>query len=399
MAVGTNSENHGWLSRERASALALVVLTGVVIFLCYRLTIPFLPALAWALALAVMTHPLHHRLKSWIPYPNLAALLAVIMVALLIVAPVVFVTRQLVNEVGKYSLLLQRELNTGEWREKLSGNPRLRFAVPWIEAQLGLTRREVPASTDAPDAPDGTSTSSSTEGAEPAAMPKGVSSGQHAATMITQGVGSVVTGSIWLVMQLFITLLTLFFFFRDRREALGVLRSLLPLSNDESDEVFKRVDDTIHATIYGSLAVAMIQGTMGGLMFWWLGLPAPLMWGAIMGLLAVVPVLGAFVVWTPTAAYLAMQGEWGKALVLAAWGAFAIGLIDNFLYPFLVGKRMRFHTLVVFIAIVGGLALFGASGLILGPLLLAIGDALWDVWRRRTAYGGTIDGGVESKAA
>jgi predicted PurR-regulated permease PerM len=402
MTVGAKHEDDGWLSRERASALALIVITAVVIVLCYRLTLPFLPALAWALALAVMTHPIHHRLKVWIPFPNLAALLSVIAVAILIVAPVVFVTRHLVNEVGTYSQILQRELESGKWRTKLAKNAKLRFMLPWIESQLGLeplkdsTSSAQEESGNNPESTSAPPAAPTTEQAEPEAMPKGLSPVSRAAMMLKEGVGSVINGSIWLAMQLFITLVALFFFFRDRREALAVLRSLMPLSNHETDIVFKRVDDTIHATIYGSLVVAMIQGTMGGLMFWWLGLPAPLMWGAIMALLAVVPVLGTFVVWAPTAAYLAIQGDWTKALILTGWGSVAIGLIDNFLYPFLVGKRLRFHTLVVFIAIVGGLTLFGASGVILGPLLLAIGDALLDVWRRRTAYGGTIEGGVET---
>ena len=124
-------------------------------------------------------------------------------------------------------------------------------------------------------------------------------------------------------------------------------------------------------------------------MFWLLGLPSPLFWGAIMALLAVVPVLGTFVIWAPAAAYLALRGDWTKALMLASWGAIAIGLIDNFLYPFLVGNRLRFHTLLVFFAIVGGLSLFGASGVILGPLLLATADALLEIWKRRIALGET----------
>jgi predicted PurR-regulated permease PerM len=172
---------------------------------------------------------------------------------------------------------------------------------------------------------------------------------------------------------------------RDRHLALRSLRSLLPLTHSEADEVFTRVDDTITATVFGSLVVAFAQGCMGGLIFWWLGLPSPLLWGAVMGVLAVIPVLGTFVIWMPTAMALALQGEWTKAAILATWGALAIGLIDNLLYPFIVGKRMRFHTLLVFIAVVGGIALFGASGIVLGPVVLAVADALLDIWRRRTA--------------
>jgi predicted PurR-regulated permease PerM len=216
-----------------------------------------------------------------------------------------------------------------------------------------------------------------------------------AADIISQGV-SVLTGTVWLLMQLFITLMSLFFFLRDRHHVLAVLRSMLPLTDSEIDEVFQRVDDTIHATIYGSVVVGLVQGTMGGLMFWLLGLPSPLIWGTVMGLLALVPMLGTFVIWGPTAIFLALQGDWTKALILASWGGIAIALVDNFLNPFLVGKRLRFHTLLVFFAILGGLALFGASGLILGPLILAMADALLEVWRRRTAAGGTIEAGVDA---
>jgi predicted PurR-regulated permease PerM len=147
------------------------------------------------------------------------------------------------------------------------------------------------------------------------------------------------------------------------------------------------VGDTVFATVYGTLVVAAVQGTLGGLMFWWLGLPAPLLWGVVMGLLSIIPVLGAFIIWIPAAVFLAAQGAWGKAVILTLWGTVVIGLIDNLLYPILVGKRLRLHTVPVFIAIVGGLAVFGASGLVLGPVILALCDAALDLWRCRMADG------------
>ncbi len=149
--------------------------------------------------------------------------------------------------------------------------------------------------------------------------------------------------------------------------------------------------DTIYATIYGTVAVALVQGALGGLMFWWLGLPAPLLWGKVMALLAIVPIFGAFVVWIPAAIFLALEGSWGKALILVAWGGIVIALIDNLLYPSLVGNKLRLHTVPVFIAIVGGLAVFGAAGVVLGPVTLALAVALIDIWRRRTAGGGAAE--------
>jgi predicted PurR-regulated permease PerM len=150
------------------------------------------------------------------------------------------------------------------------------------------------------------------------------------------------------------------------------------------DRLFSRVGDTVHATMYGTLAVAAIQGTLGGLMFWWLGLPAPLLWGLVMGVLAVVPVLGAFVVWIPATLFLALDGSWGKALILAFWGGVVVGGIDNVIYPILVGNRLKLHTIPAFMAIIGGLIVFGPSGLILGPVTLTVTVLLLEIWQHRT---------------
>ena len=145
-------------------------------------------------------------------------------------------------------------------------------------------------------------------------------------------------------------------------------------------KVFEGVVDTVHATLYGTFAVAVVQGTLGGLMFWWLGLSAPLLWGIVMALLAVVPVLGAFIVWIPAAIFLVLEGSGGKALLLTLWGAIVVGGIDNLLYPLLVGRRLRMHTILAFVSIVGGLIVFGTSGLILGPVIFTITRLLLEIW-------------------
>jgi predicted PurR-regulated permease PerM len=386
-----DASDQGWLDRERALTLALIAASVVVLYLCYRLLVPFLPALAWALALAVIAHPLHRWIHRWAPIPNLAAGLSVAIVVLAILAPATFVTQHLVREAGHYTKAVQDEFSSGRWRAAVEHRPNLKAGLNWVEARLGLAGNDQSSASHS-NPPAASPSEGQADSSNPTPQPKGGVPFDSAIKFINQGLGSVVTGTVWLIMQLLITVLALFFFFRDRHKALAVLRSLMPLSEAETDEVFSRVDDTLHATIYGSLTVALVQGILGGLMFWWLGLPAPVLWGAIMALLAVVPGLGTFVVWAPTAIYLALRGDWTTALILAAWGGVAIALIDNLLYPFLVGKRLRFHTLLVFFAIMGGLTLFGASGIILGPLVLAIADALLHVWKSRTAFGGTVDG-------
>jgi predicted PurR-regulated permease PerM len=165
--------------------------------------------------------------------------------------------------------------------------------------------------------------------------------------------------------------------------------ALSPLSEPEMSRLFNRVGDTIHATVYGTFAIAAVQGCLGGLMFWWLGLPAPLLWGFVMSLLAIVPMLGTFVIWAPAALFLALEGNWSSALILAFWGMLIVGTIDNLLRPVFVGNRLKLHTVLTFMSVVGGLMLFGPAGLILGPVTLTVTIVLLDIWFVRTSVDNT----------
>jgi predicted PurR-regulated permease PerM len=350
----------GWLTRERLLVLTLLAATAVAFYLCYLIARPFLSALAWALALAIIAHPLHDWIAHRLRHPNLAAALTVVIVIFAVVAPTIFAAQQIVREAADSVQTLQTEQE--QWRRVIERNPRLDPILRWAEQQINL---------------------------------------QEAARRVEEALvaraSSLVKGSVWMAAELLITFFFLFYFLRDRRAVMKSFRSLVPLSDAETDEVFGRVFDTIYATVYGTIAVALVQGFLGGLIFWWLGLPAPLLWGTVMALLAIVPVLGAFVIWLPAAVFLALEGSWGRALILMAWGGIVISLIDNWLYPVLVGKRLRIHTVPVFIAIVGGLILFGAAGLILGPVLLAVAVALVEVWQRRTVKGRTAESGVDRR--
>ena len=353
----------GWWTRDHALIVVLVAATALLLFLCWQLVYPFLTPIAWALALAVVAHPFHAWLSRRINQPGIAAGAAVFLIAVVLVALASFVGHSILKEAATGAQIIQAGLETGQWREQLAANPRLGGALAALEQQANLTGQL-----------------------------------HGMAGEIGKRVSQVVTGSAWVIIQFMLTLFVLFYFFRDQHAALGTLRSFVPLSERETDEVFNRVADTIHATIFGTLIVASVQGALGGLMFWWLGLPAPILWGAVMALLAIVPVLGAFVVWVPAAIFLAASGQWGKAAILTVWGGVVVALIDNLLYPILVGKRLRLHTVPVFFAIIGGLAVFGAAGVILGPLILALTDAILEIWRRRTAHGRPAEAGASSTA-
>ena len=341
-----------WWTRDHVLVIVLFAATSILLVLCWQLVRPFVTPLAWALALAVVAHPLHGWLAREIKKPGLAAGVAVFTIAMVLAALVIFVGFSLVNSIVSGSQTFQSFFQTGQWREQLA-------RIPWLGSLLGSLERQVNLSGQL----------------------------QNVAGEVGKRASEFAAGSAWVFVQILLTFFVLFYLFRDRRKALGTLRSLVPLSEKETDKVFTRVANTIHATIFGTLTVAAVQGVLGGLMFWWLGLPAPILWGAVMALLAIVPVLGAFAVWLPAAIVLAASGQWGKAVILILWGTLVVGLIDNLLYPILVGKRLRLHTVPVFFAIIGGLAVFGAAGVILGPVILALTDAILEIWRRRTAGG------------
>ncbi len=338
-----------WGSRKHVQTLVLAVTTAFGIYLCYRMAVPFLAALVWAVALAVLFAPFQQWLETKFKHPSLAAGLSVLVIGLIVVVPATFVGQRLVLQAAKGAELIESKVKSGEWRRALQAQPRLAPLADRIERQMDL----------------------------PGTV-------KTLATWLSTTAGSIVKGSVYQMIGFCLTFYLLFFLLRDRLAALQSLRSLSPLSEAEMDRLLGRVCDTIYATVYGTLAVSSVQGVLGGLMFWWLGLSAPLLWGVVMALLAVVPVLGAFVVWIPAALFLALEGSWGKALILALWGMFVVGTIDNLLRPILVGTRLKLHTIIAFMSVVGGLILFGPAGLIIGPVVLTVTIGLLEIWSRRT---------------
>jgi predicted PurR-regulated permease PerM len=192
------------------------------------------------------------------------------------------------------------------------------------------------------------------------------------ATFLTSTSTSLLRSSFSQLVNLVLTFYLFFFFLRDRSAIIHGVSSLTPLAPHEAKYVLDRCTDTIYATVFGTLVVAAVQGVLGGMMFWWLDLPVPLFWGTVMALLAIVPVLGAFVIWIPAAIYLALEGYWFKAAILTFWGGVVVANIDNLLYPKLVSNRLKLHIVPTLIATIGGIIVYGATGIILGPIIFSV---------------------------
>ena len=196
------------------------------------------------------------------------------------------------------------------------------------------------------------------------------------------GMLSVVGGVLGFLINLGFVSFTMFYLFIDGDKAVESLRDWLPMERSQGHALLVRAGEIISASVYGVVVLAVIQGSLGGLMFWWLGLPSPLLWGVVMILFATIPMLGTFVIWVPAAIYLALNGAWGKAIILTLWGSIVIGMSDNLLRPTLVGKKAKMHDLMIFFAVLGGLRAFGVLGILMGPVVLAVSLTLLEAFRR-----------------
>lgn len=360
MATSRYDESpQGWFTRERVLTVVLAFATFLGVYVCYLIAKPFIPALAFALALAVATQRPYTWLRQRLSGDTTAATVGVVLVALLILGPVAFLGTLLVQQALDGLDQLRSGQGVSDWRATLYSVPFLGPAFQWLEQRM-----DVPGQLS-----------------------------RLSGTVASQATGFL-RGSVEVITQLVITLFVLFFLYRDRRRAMDSLCHLVPLSSSEADRLFERVSSTIQATVNGSMTVAFVQAILAGLMYAFLGVPGAALWAAASFLMALVPVFGTFVVWGPIAVYLALTGSLVKAAILVGWGLLAVGMIDNFLYPYLVGDKLRLHTVVTFFSILGGLSLFGPVGLILGPMALAITTSLMDVWFQRTAHGHSAEEAV-----
>ena len=187
-------------------------------------------------------------------------------------------------------------------------------------------------------------------------------------------------GAADFVLGLVVMLYLLFFLLRDGAALFRHIQDAIPLPPEQERDLFKRFATVIRATIKGSILVAALQGALGGLIFWALGLHAPVLWGVVMGLLALLPAVGAGLIWVPAAIYLFATGSIWQGVVLLVFGALVIGLVDNILRPLLVGKDTKMPDYVVLISTLGGIATFGLNGLVIGPVIAAMFIAAWAIF-------------------
>lgn len=339
----------------------LVAATLVALYLCWSMLRPFVEVILWAVVLVIVFFPVHRRIRERVGSPGWSAVLSCLLVIVVILVPLTLLTFAVVNELANFAQMLQPKADgSGGTAGAAAGlldpnSPYVGPAVRWLGQYVDLSRL----------------------GSQEflAERLKGVSGAIAARTL------GFVGGAVGFVVEVFFVIFTMYYLFRDGEGLRTAAYDMVPLSGPQAREIFDRTGEVISASVYGVLVIAVIQGVLGGLAFWVLGLPSPLLWGVVMIFLSMIPMAGAFIVWVPAAIYLGITGHWVSALILTVWGAVVIGSIDNFLRPKLVGEKTRLHELLVFFSVLGGLQVFGVIGLVLGPVIVAITIALLDVLR------------------
>jgi len=322
---------------------------------------PFYGAVLWAVVVAVLFAPVHRRLlQSTQGRPSLSAALTVLIIIAMVLLPLALIAASLAQEASSLFAKVQSgEYNFGGYLQRVLD------ALPaWA---TGLLERF-----------NLTDFSSLREKLGPGLMKGG--------QILAPQALSIGTTTFDFVIRLGIMLYLLFFLLRDGRALADRIKEAIPLRSDQKTALFTRFADVVRATVKGGILVAMAQGTLGGIAFWFLGIHAALLWAVLMAFLSLIPAIGSALVWAPVAIYFMATGAIWQGVGLILYGVIVIGLVDNLLRPFLVGKGSKLPDYIVLISTLGGIEVFGLNGFVIGPLIAAMFMVSWEIFSasRRT---------------
>ena len=328
--------------------IALLAVTAAVLHLCWLVIHPLIEVILWAAVLAIAAHPVHLALRARGHSPALSAVFTTSLVLITVLLPLSFVVTTLVGEVAGAA----DDLESGLRKLLDPIQPVVRAIDRLVDIDPYLNR-------------------------------------EFLSSRLKSVAGAVASGTLSLLGSLldafikgFIILFAVYYLLRDHERVVAAARDFLPLSRSDADAVLRRCHEVITASMYGVLIIAALQGILAGVGFWIVGISKPLVWGAVMVLFAMIPMVGSAIIWLPAAIYLFATGHWIKGMFLVLWGSLVVAMVDNLLRPRLVGGRTRMHELVVFFSVIGGLQVFGFLGLVVGPVVMALATTLIDVFRR-----------------
>jgi predicted PurR-regulated permease PerM len=339
-------------SQERLNTILLYAMVLLLGYLVYLIFMPFLVPIGWAGILAVLLHPWHSKLTRRMGKTRAAAF-STAGVTFLFIVPTLALATLFVREAVQAALNMQQAFARGE--------------MPWVNNAWAWL---------AVHSPGGSGRDLST-----LLNQAGDRIGTGATTMLS----TVLTHTAMFFFDLLITVFALFYFFRDGNRLLAGIRGVIPFEEEHAEKIIKGAERLIRATVSASLAIAAIQGILCGVGFAVVGISAAVFWGVGMAFCSLLPVLGSAVIWLPAAVWLLATGHWGKAVVLVLICAGLTTGVDSLLRPLLLSGRTRLNALLVFVSVLGGVAVFGVIGLVLGPILVAMAVAVVDAYAESRA--------------
>jgi len=339
------------MKREFLTAILFLLVTALFFYLFYRIIVPFFAPLCWAAVIAIIFFPWYERLRRRLKSSGLASFLVCLLVLAIIIGPIAYLFLALVNEAADAVTRVNELYRSGELDNLL------RFDMPWFD-----TLREKLA---------------------PYYDLSKVNLQDIARDAIDNVSGIILNQTSWLVANgakavfyFVLMIFTLYYFLKDGERLLIRAKRVIPLGREQVNRTFAHLREVIQATIYGGGVVALFQGVLGGVMFAVFGISSPVFWGAIMAFLSIIPFLGAFIIYIPAGLILILSGSYIKGTLLIAIGTIIISQVDNLIRPYLISGRTQMHPLLLFISIMGGIALFGILGMVVGPMIAAVFDTL-----------------------
>lgn len=344
---------------ENRALLALMVAVSLAFA---WILLPFFGTIMWGAIIALLFAPVNRWLLVRMPRrPTVAALLTLLLVLLIVILPFALVTTALAREAAAFYGRMQ----SGEMHPEALFRTMFAALPAWVTdllARFGLNDFSELQTRLA----DGLA---------------------EAGQFIAAQAFSIGQNTFDFVVSLFITSYLAFFLIRDGRTLADAIRRSVPLAPDDQKILLDTFTTVIRATVKGNLVVAALQGLLGGLAFWYLGVTGALLWGVLMAFLSLLPAVGAGLVWVPVAIWFYVTGAVVQSLALVAYGVLVIGLVDNLLRPVLVGKSTRMPDYLVLITTLGGMAVFGINGFVLGPAIAAMFIAVWHIAVRQRPIG------------
>lgn len=346
------------MKKEHIFLIFILFLTFLSIYLLYQILSPFLTSILWAILLAMVFYPLFQRLQRLLKKREiLCAMTMTLLVILVIILPSSLLMVSLANEVVGVYHWVEEMIKTGRLQSHLEQIKEIPI-LKWIWERLyqyGDVSQINP--TDF--------------------LLKNL---QQVSTFLFNQTSKIFKGLSTFIIGFFFTLLSLYYLFKDGTRLFERLKEIVPIPSEERNLLIFRFKQMIYATLYGGIVVAIIQGALGGIIFWILGISSPVLWGTAMAFLSFIPIGGTALIWGPAAILLLVQGAFLKGIVLLGLGVFGISMVDNLLRPFFISTRTKIHPLLLFFAVLGGIQVFGLIGLVAGPLIVTLFLTLIEIY-------------------